>query len=176
MMRASQTRQIGVLNGILFLTAVLLAGVIALQPSPVRAQSEVSDDEVNAIAKQLYCPICENTPLDVCPTQACKDWRELIRQQLSQGQTEEQIIDYFVANYGPQVLAEPPAKGFSTLVWILPVVALIGGGIALWRLLRQWQNRPPLTIPMTDDEPTTNAPDVDPEILARVEGEINARF
>ena len=50
--------------------------VLAQEPTP-------SDDEVNAIAKQLYCPVCENTPLDVCPTEACRQWRELIRQQLS---------------------------------------------------------------------------------------------
>ena len=38
-----------------------------------------SDDEVNAIARKMYCPVCENVPLDVCPTQACMEWRELIR-------------------------------------------------------------------------------------------------
>ena len=55
-----------------------------------------TDDEVNRIAQQLYCPVCENTPLDVCPTEACRQWRDLIRQQLSEGWTEEQIQQYFV--------------------------------------------------------------------------------
>jgi cytochrome c-type biogenesis protein CcmH/NrfF len=60
----------------------LAATVIAFLP--VQAQQPIpSDDEVNAIARQLFCPICENTPLDVCPTQACHDWRELIRQMLA---------------------------------------------------------------------------------------------
>jgi cytochrome c-type biogenesis protein CcmH/NrfF len=44
-----------------------------------------TDDEVNAIAKQLYCPVCENIPLDVCPTQACAQWRDLIREKLARG-------------------------------------------------------------------------------------------
>jgi cytochrome c-type biogenesis protein CcmH len=169
MIKTVRQRQVRVLICVRFLAAaVLLAGVITLQ--------EVTDDEVNAVAKQLYCPICENTPLDVCPTQACKDWRELIRQQLSEGQTEEQIIDYFVANYGPQVLAEPPAKGFSTLVWILPVVVLIGGGIALWRLLRQWQNRPAPAQPMAVDDFASSTSGVAPEMLDRIEREIKARY
>src|SRR3989337_2788066 len=77
--------------------------------SVVSAQGSVplvpSDDQVNAIAKQLYCPVCPNTPLDVCETKACEDWRAQIRAQLSQGWDEQQVIDYFVAQYGETVLA-----------------------------------------------------------------------
>ena len=71
--------------------------VSAQQPTP-------SDDQVNAIARQLYCPVCENIPLDVCPTTACAKWRELIRQKLSDGWNEQQIKDYFVNQYGASVL------------------------------------------------------------------------
>ncbi len=168
-----------VLISISLLVVVLLA-TTAYIPLSVQAQSPVSDnpvsdDEVNAIAKGLYCPICENTPLDVCPTQACKDWRELIRQQLSEDWTEDEIKDYFVANYGPRVLAQPPAQGFTVLVWILPGVALAGGGIWLWRLLRSWQQHPSPVKPVVADV-TTDAPDIDPEMLARIEREIETRF
>src|SRR4030042_6059298 len=55
-----------------------------------------SDDEVNAIAKQMYCPVCENTPLDVCPTQACAEWRGLIREKLTIGGREGQIKKHFL--------------------------------------------------------------------------------
>jgi cytochrome c-type biogenesis protein CcmH len=60
----------------------------------------ISDDEVNAIAKQLYCPVCENIPLDVCGTQACAQWRELIRGKLAAGWGEDEIKEYFVLQYG----------------------------------------------------------------------------
>ena len=66
-----------------------------------------TDDDVNRVAKQLYCPVCPNTPLDVCTTTACKDWRAQIRQQLGQGWSDRQVIDYFKAQYGERVLAEP---------------------------------------------------------------------
>jgi cytochrome c-type biogenesis protein CcmH len=119
--------------------------------------------------------VCENTPLDVYPTQACKDWRELIRQQLSEGRTEAQITDYFVANYGVRVLAQPPASGFTTLVWVLPVIGLAGGGLFLWRLLRRWQGRRPSVVsPVADG--VVSSPDITPEVLARIEREVEARF
>ncbi len=155
------------------LISVLL--LIALLTGAAYAQEPVSDDEVNAIAKHLYCPVCENTPLDVCPTQACKDWRELIRQQLSQGWTEDQIMDYFVANYGIRVLAQPPARGFTALVWILPVAGLVGGGLFLWRLLRRWQDRRPPAESVAAGEGAA-PPDIEPEVLARIEQEVESRF
>ncbi len=134
----------------------------------------VSDDEVNLIAKQLYCPICENTPLDVCPTQACKDWREMIRQQLGQGWTEQQIKDYFVAKYGPRVLAKAPARGFTSLVWILPFIGLLGGGFFLWRVLRRWQQNRPRSM-LAEADPTSTET-VAPDVLEKIEDEISMRF
>ena len=66
---------------ILVLSTLATATVFAQDSTP-------TDDEVNAIAKDLFCPVCENTPLDVCPTDACKEWREEIRGMLADGKTE----------------------------------------------------------------------------------------
>ena len=100
--------------------------------------STPTDDEVNAIAKKLYCPVCESTPLDVCPTEACKDWREQIRQMLADGNNEKEILQYFVDQYGDKVLAEPPRTGLNWLVYILPPVIILIGAIILFRALRAW--------------------------------------
>src|SRR5512140_2498273 len=90
------------------LGALLILGrATAQQATPLPAIT-VSDDQVNAVAHELYCPVCENIPLDVCPTQACAQWRELIRLKLSQGQTKDQIKAYFAAQYGDRALPEPP--------------------------------------------------------------------
>ena len=97
-----------------------------------------SDDQVNRIAHQLYCPVCENTPLDVCPTEACRQWRDLIRQQLSEGWSEARIKQYFVDQYGARVLAEPPRSGLNWLVYILPPMIILGGAYLLFRALRSW--------------------------------------
>jgi cytochrome c-type biogenesis protein CcmH/NrfF len=87
-------------------------------PTPVAGIENITDDQVNAIARQMFCPVCENTPLDVCPTQACAEWRELIREKLAAGWSEAQIKQYFVDQFGDRVLAAPPARGINWLVSI----------------------------------------------------------
>jgi cytochrome c-type biogenesis protein CcmH len=108
--------------------------VSAQQPTP-------SDDDVNAIARQLYCPVCENTPLDVCPTQACHDWRELIRQLLIEGKTPDQIKQYFVDHYGARVLSKPPAVGFNWLAYIVPPIVFLAGVYLLFQAFRIWKSQ-----------------------------------
>lgn len=106
----------------------------------VSAQQETpfpSDDAVNDVARQMYCPVCENIPLDVCDTKACEQWRELIREKLAEGWTEDQIKDYFVLQYGDRVLAEPPRRGLNWLVYILPPLFFLAGAYILYRVFRR---------------------------------------
>ncbi|NIS80314.1 MAG: hypothetical protein GTO14_08940 [Anaerolineales bacterium] len=154
----------------------LLAGflvVFALSPSSVAYAQEgdgefPTDDEVNFIAKQLYCPVCPNTPLDVCETQACQDWRAQIKDQLKAGWTEDQIIDYFVLQYGERVLAEPQRRGFSALVWVLPLIAVGLGLSVLWYVLRGWKiNRE------APEEVVFEEVKLEPEVVARIEDELS---
>jgi len=99
----------------------------------------ITDDDVNVIAKQLYCPVCENIPLDVCGTQACAQWRELIREKLAQGWDEDEIKEYFVLQYGDRVLAEPPRRGLNLLVYIVPPAAFLAGVFILYRGIQSWR-------------------------------------
>ena len=99
-------------------------------PVPVHAQgatppAPATDDAINRVAKQLYCPVCENTPLDVCPTEACAQWRAVIGDKLAAGWTDQQIFDYFAAQYGERVLARPSARGLNLLVWLAPPALLL---------------------------------------------------
>lgn len=125
---------------------LVLALLLALLPAVAFGQDEVTDDEVNEIAKDIYCPVCESTPLDVCPTLACADWREMIRTQLSKGATREEIFDYFARQYGDGVLANPPRRGISLIVlWILPVLGIALGLLLFVWLLRSLRSAPPAT-------------------------------
>jgi len=128
-----------------------------------------TDDEVNAVAKQLYCPVCENIPLDVCPTQACSQWRDLIRQKLSEGWGADQIKQYFVAQYGDRVLATPPARGLNWLVYIFPPLAILAGAYILFRAFKAWM-RP---LPPVNLEDANSA--ADDEYIARLEDELSKR-
>jgi cytochrome c-type biogenesis protein CcmH len=118
----------------------------------------------------LYCPVCENTPLDVCPTEACRQWRDLIRQQLSQGWTEQQIKQYFVQQYGVRVLDEPPQAGLNWLIYILPPVIILAGAFILFRALRTWTK-----LGLASAVSGSNDEAVKAEYIARLEEELKKR-
>jgi cytochrome c-type biogenesis protein CcmH len=119
---------------ILLVTLWLTASLFIL---PVSAQGTTpTDDEVNKIAKQLYCPVCESTPLDVCPTEACRQWRDVIRTMLSEGRSEAEIKQHFVDQYGVRVLNEPPNRLVSYLV---PGIAILLGAFMLLRGFQAWK-------------------------------------
>jgi cytochrome c-type biogenesis protein CcmH len=129
----------------------LITVVYAQEANP----ETISDDEVNQIAKQLYCPVCENIPLDVCGTQACAQWRELIREKLALGWSEKEIKNYFVLQYGDRVLAEPPRRGLNWLVYLVPPVAFLAGIFILYRGFQSWREREDVDVEeaQIEDEP-----------------------
>lgn len=154
----------------------IACGLLALVPLLLQSRQAFaqvptpSDDDVNRIAHQLYCPVCENTPLDVCPTEACRQWRDLIRQQLGQGWSEDRIKQYFVDQYGARVLAEPPRTGLNWLVYVLPPLIIVAGAVLLLRAMRGW----------TKPAPQANTPAANPdapkdEYVARMEEELKKR-
>jgi cytochrome c-type biogenesis protein CcmH len=136
--------------GILFYLLLLFSFV-----SPAFAQENITDDEVNEVAKGLYCPVCESTPLDVCPTLACADWRELIRDKLAQGETPQEIYAYFAQQYGDGVLAEPPRAGANLILWLFPVVAIVVGGLYFGSTLRSLKVEEEATATAVPPSPST---------------------
>lgn len=162
---------------VLFASLVITVRVSAQKAAPTSSPGNASatnsptDNDVNRVAKKLYCPVCPNTPLDVCTTQACKDWRAQIRDQLSSGWTEQEVMAYFARQYGERVLAEPERGGFTSLVWLLPVLVVLLGLIAVWLILKSWKASRrvfPATIQPVAPAPTS----VPRDILAKIEAEI----
>lgn len=137
--------------------------VLAQGPTP-------TDDEVNRIAKQLYCPVCESTPLDVCPTEACRQWRDLIRTMLAEGKSEQEIQQYFVTQYGARVLAEPPNR---LVTYLVPAVAILLGALMLFRGFQMWL-KPSTVKAEAEDTEQDVKPNQDPYI-ARLEEELKQR-
>jgi len=151
-----------------FITLVLLLALtwttsFAQEPNP----DSITDNQVNAVAKQLYCPVCENIPLDVCGTQACADWREEIRQKLAEGWTDDDIKLYFVDRFGDRVLAEPPRSGLNWFVYIVPPAAFLAGVFILYRGLKSWRQ-------MADEpnEVEESKQEIDNAYIARLEEEL----
>ncbi|MCI0478805.1 MAG: cytochrome c-type biogenesis protein CcmH [Anaerolineales bacterium] len=157
------TLVLGVLVALLCLSLNATTSVSAQQPSPD------IDNEVLRISKGLYCPVCTGVPLDVCETQACEQWRGLIREKLIAGESEAQIRQYFVAQYGERVLGAPPPEGFNLSVYILPALVLLVGAAILFWTARSWLKRP-----QTTNAPTT-VPQVTSEYAERIARELKAR-
>jgi cytochrome c-type biogenesis protein CcmH len=142
----------------------LIGWLLLMANSAAYAQTSppITDDQVNRIASKLFCPTCANTPVDVCPTQTCSDWRALIRQQLAEGKSETEILQYFSDQFGPQVLADPPREGFGSLVWITPLLVVLVGVVLFGRYLRGLRHAAePTAIPPT--------PTLDEATLAKIE-------
>jgi cytochrome c-type biogenesis protein CcmH len=138
---------------------------------PVLAQEGTDIDRVNEIAKELNCPTCTGINLSDCRTLTCEQWREQIGELVNEGYNDQEVLNYFSTRYGDQVLQEPPRRGFSLLIWILPVVALIGGGIWLVITLRKWRQEPePITAAATPDAPAASQTD---DYLKQVDQDID---
>jgi len=151
--------------------AVMPKAAFAQDPTPQPTpQATPSDDQVNAIAKTLYCPVCENIPLDVCPTLACEQWREQIREKLALGWDEQQIRDYFILQYGDRVVDEPPKRGLNWLAYIVPPVVFLVGAYVVYRVLRGR-----LHVTETGEGAPEPAPPEGDEYTARLEQELERR-
>ena len=118
------------------LGTVLIVTVLLVTPASAAASVSVS-----SIGEQLVCQCGCTQTVTACPDDPCSfadPARATIAPKLAQGESEEQIIRYFVAQYGEQVLVTPPKSGFNLVAYILPFVALIAGGYIIYLSLKKW--------------------------------------
>ena len=115
--------------------------LLALLPAfPVRANNATVSD----ISGQLICQCGCVSVLINCTHAECMvrdTMTTSIEHKSAQGQSREQIIQSFVAQYGEQVLAEPPKRGFNLVAWVLPFVVILGGGVVIYMAAKAWVRR-----------------------------------
>ena len=114
---------------------------------------------------ELVCPVCKTT-LDQSNAPVAERMKTFIRVRIAAGDSEQEIKDALVAEFGTEVLAEPPGGGFGLLAWLLPLGALVGGAIAVGLLIRTWSRREARPEPV---------PELGPELDRLVDDEL-ARF
>ena len=125
----------------------------------------VTDDQVNAISNRLFCPVCENIPLDACGTAACADWRNEIRLFLSQGMTEDQIRADFVARFGDRVVGVPQDPLLRAISLFTPWVLVAIGAFVAGRLFITWRKHKAYIVANTPQtESATATTDTNPYI------------
>lgn len=145
------------------LLPVILSAACALSVvSAARAAEPPSAADLEA---ELVCPVCETT-LDQSNAPVAERMKLFIRQRIAAGDTEREIKDALVAEFGPGVLATPPKSGFGLLAWLLPIGGVVAGAVAVGLLVRSWSRR---RTPPGPERP------LDPELERRVDEEL-ARF
>ena len=146
-------------------------------PAVPSAHADELDDGVRRIARQLRCPICESVSVADSPADLAIQMRAVIRRKLEAGESDQPILDYFVAAYGDSVLLEPPRRGLGWLVWLGPLVGLGAGALVLTLVLRAWvRNRDPQEveslIAAPSDPASFDPSDAIPDADARVRKEL----
>lgn len=126
----------------LCLLAILFASVQPVAAQESSGAAPVSANEIKDVADELWCPLCSGVRLDACELKACEQMRDVIADKLASGEPKDAIKEYFIAQYGPQVMGEPPMEGFNWLAWLLPVAVLIGGGVFVWQRTRKMIGAP----------------------------------
>jgi cytochrome c-type biogenesis protein CcmH len=100
---------------------------------------------VGDIAQELTCPCGCSMLVSVCEgamqCSAAEEIKNQILAKLDRGQSKEEIIAFFLSQYGEQILSSPTKQGFNLTAWVLPFAAVIFGTGALYALLKRWASR-----------------------------------
>jgi cytochrome c-type biogenesis protein CcmH len=84
--------------------------------------------------------VCQDQSIDNSDAPLARDLRLLVRERIAGGDSDSQVIDFLVARYGEFVLLKPRLTPHTLLLWLLPPLALFGGGLALWFYSRRRAN------------------------------------
>jgi cytochrome c-type biogenesis protein CcmH len=116
---------------------ICAAGLLLLVASLLLAGTKPKMEDV-AGKLSCYCGTCPHLTVTVCTCDLADEIKANIQKMIDAGQSEQQIIDSFVAKYGPVVLATPPKSGFNLTAWAIPIVAFFGGlGVLIVYLKKQ---------------------------------------
>jgi cytochrome c-type biogenesis protein CcmH len=123
----------------LLAVSLLVLTPLAVCRPAATAPAAVSEEQVQAIASQLRCVVCQNLSVADSPSDMARQMRDLIRERLAAGDTPAQVETYFVQRYGEWVLLAPPARGLNILLWLAPFAAVVGGIALVLTLVRRWR-------------------------------------
>jgi len=107
--------------------AISIGTVVVLLASSPPADA----DRVHALASRLRCPVCDSESIADSPSTIARDLYTLIEEQVAGGATNDEIVDFFVATYGEQVLLDPRFDGRTLALWVVPALAVITGAIVI---------------------------------------------
>lgn len=122
----------------------LLVGLLccATLSQAVQREEDPSEAMVRQIAKDLRCAVCQNQSVYESNSDLAKDMLRIIRDRVRAGEEESTIRDYFFQRYGDYIYLEPTQAGKNKILWWIPGLGLLLGGLGLWFALTRWRSSP----------------------------------
>jgi cytochrome c-type biogenesis protein CcmH len=130
---------------LLFALTLGISAAHAVQPDEVLPDPAL-EARARALSAELRCMVCQNQSIDDSDAPLARDLRILLRERLSAGDTDKQVVDFLVARYGDFILLRPPVAWNTALLWLAPAAVLaVGGFLALSLFRRRKADAPPLS-------------------------------
>ena len=122
---------------VILIFALSIAGPVrAVQPDEVLKDATLEARARN-LSRELRCMVCQNQSIDDSEAPLARDLRLLVRERLTKGDSDQQVLDFLVARYGEFVLLKPPFERHTLPLWGLPPLVLMGGLLGLWMRARR---------------------------------------
>jgi cytochrome c-type biogenesis protein CcmH len=121
--------------------ALVLAAMASSTSLAVQPEEMLKDPKLEArareLSRELRCMVCQNQSIDESEALLARDLRLLVRERLTKGDTDQQVLDFLVVRYGEFVLLKPPLESRTIILWALPPVALLAGAVGLFFAVRR---------------------------------------
>jgi cytochrome c-type biogenesis protein CcmH/NrfF len=110
----------------------------AVAPAAAQPLDTALERRARALNIQLRCPVCQSSSIQESPANQAMEMKAVVREKLAAGESEKDILAYFVSKYGEWVLLDPPKHGFNLVVYLLPLALLVGGGAFVFTTAKKW--------------------------------------
>jgi cytochrome c-type biogenesis protein CcmH len=147
MKKRGEVRKLIAISFVLLMAALAASAAYAVQPDEIMSDP-ARESRARDLSRELRCMVCQNQSIDDSEAPLARDLRLLVRERIAAGDSDAQVIDFLVARYGEFVLLKPRLNPHTWLLWLLPPLALVGGGLALWRYGRR------RSVSMAADDPS----------------------
>jgi cytochrome c-type biogenesis protein CcmH len=121
---------------------LLPAGVAFAAPVPDSFADPAMESRARALQRQFRCLVCQGESIDESRADLADDLRHLVRQQIADGKSDQQIKDFLVARYGNFILMDPPMEPDTYVLWLAPFAVLIGAGVIAIVVIRRARKSP----------------------------------
>lgn len=134
------------------LAALAAPAAFAVQPDEIMGDP-AKEARARELSRELRCMVCQNQSIDDSEAPLARDLRLLVRERIAAGDSDSQVMDFLVARYGEFVLLKPRVNQHTLLLWLVPPLALGGGGLALWLHNRRRKSvGDPSSLHLTEEE------------------------